>query len=579
MRRLRFLILALALLVWLLPSSMLAAPNDRQLAYTLEPLFHSDGLRFRVELSFRGDASGVTTLVLPNQWAGQKNLHQAIQNLRVVTRGAELAATAEAHLKRVRHRPNQKLRIRYELAQDFAGAPQNETRYRVILRRDYFHWIGHGAWVHADWPEDEPVRFSLRWKKLPQGWTLATSFGAARRRQDFHASLSAFRHAVFAGGDFRLQLVPVRGQAVYAAVRGIWSFPDSDFAALVQRIVEVEREFWQDFRSPYYLVTLLPLEAPPGSYSFGGTGLTDSFALFCTPNATLDDLKTLLAHEYFHNWNAQKLGTLQPPEPQLYWFSEGFTDYYAYLLLLRGGLLSLDDYLQKHNELLRDYYFLPVRADPNQRIVQDYWNDAEVQKLPYRRGLVLAANWNAEICRASGGRHSLDDAMRDLLQAAKPELTAADIAERVRRYGGRDVAPDIERYIERGELMAPVEGALGPHVEIALVEFPRFELGLDFHRLRAEKIIAGVQPGSAAYDAGLRDGQVVLRRSPIYLGDPAKPVEITIQDGAEERLHRYFPASREPVGVPQFALRPGSGERERAETLSWLGRAAAPCAR
>jgi predicted metalloprotease with PDZ domain len=358
-------------------------------------------------------------------------------------------------------------------------------------------------------------------------------------------------------------------------LRGMWQFSDAAFAKMVQKIIKVEREFWHDYSAPYYLVTLLPLEAPPNVVNTGGSGLTDAFANFATHNAELDRFKDLLAHEYFHNWNNVKLGRLKEPETLLYWFSEGFTDYYAYLLLLRSGLITLDEYIQRYNRLIREYYLSPVRDASNQRVLQDFWNEDDVHDLPYRRGFLLATNWNARIRTASGGKNSLDDVMLEMLRAAeqnKPVLTLEFINEYISRYTQHSILPDVQRYIENGGLIMPEKDAFGPYVQREFVEVPVFELGLDLEALRDKKVVAGVVPDSAAHRAGLRDGQVVVRRSsPIYVGDATKPLEITIIEDAGERTMKYYPASRKTVSVPQFKLRFGIVDKERTETLRWLG--------
>ncbi|MCJ7617326.1 MAG: hypothetical protein MUO43_12405 [Desulfobacterales bacterium] len=68
------------------------------------------------------------------------------------------------------------------------------------------------------------------------------------------------------------------------------------------------------------------------------------------------DLKYLFAHELFHTWNTGKLGVRQNPEQLIYWFSEGFTGYYARLLLLRAGLITIEEYVSDYNDKLIRYY-------------------------------------------------------------------------------------------------------------------------------------------------------------------------------------------------------------------------------
>jgi predicted metalloprotease with PDZ domain len=571
--------LALVICVHSTPTTAQSTParqGQRELKYALEPVLSENRLRFRVELQFRGDATGTTTLVLPNRWGGQQRLYQAVQNLQVVSTNSKLSDSAEPHVKVITHLPNQTLHVQYELLQDFAGTPKGTVRdyYRPLLQKDYFHWIGRSAWVRPAWDENEAVRVSLRWKNLPRAWTLANSFGANQKNQHFRATVEDFISAVFVGGDFRVHYIPVGGKPVYTAIRGSWQFSDAAFSEMVQSIIKVEREFWRDDSAPYYLVTLLSLEASSTSVNTGGTGATNAFANFATPNTGLDRFKQLLAHEYFHNWNSVRLGRLQEPDKLLYWFSEGFTDYYAYLMLLRARLISLDEYIERYNSWIREYYLSPVRTVNNQRVLQDFWNDDDVHDLPYRRGFLLATNWNALIRSNTGGRESLDDVMRDMLRAAqegKRELTKELINQQIRRRAGQDLLPDIRRYIEEGALIAPDKNVFGSHVELEVVEVPMFDLGLDLETLRARKVIAGIKEGSAAYRAGLRNGQSVVRRSAINIGDATKPIEITIKEGEGERTINYYPISEKTVSVPQFKLHSGITDKERTETLSMLG--------
>ena len=556
--------------------SNIIAAGQQELKFTLKPVFDGNQLYFRIDLKFRGEADGTTNLILPNRWGGQPKLYQGIKNLTTSSPNAKISDTDEPHIKIITHRPNQILQIRYELVQDFTGNLRGEIRYRPALQRDFFHLIGHGIWVLPQWNETEPISISLDWEKIPKSWTLAGSFGVNKLHQRFDTTLEGFIHSIFVGGNFRLKSDSIKGKPVNVAIRGKWKFTDEEFADLVRRIIRIERDFWKDYDAPYYLVTLTSLEAPPDVSFSAGTGLTNSFALFYTDDARLDNFKGLLAHEYFHNWNSLKLGRLVEPIQGMFWFSEGFTDYYAYLLLLRSGLISLDEYLQRYNRFIREYYLSPVREAENRKVIQDFWNDDDMHDLPYRRGFLLATNWNALIRNASGGKNSLDDVMLDLFKDAKadkPEITQELIDRYVSRYAGRSILPDIRQYVENGKLIVPDKDAFGSYVQMELVEERLFEPGLDLETLVTKKIIAGVKEDSTAYLAGLRDGQTVVRRLPIYVGDATKPIEITIKDGESEKTIKYFPASRKTFGIPQYKLKSGITEKERAEVLQMLGNA------
>ena len=150
-------------------------------------------------------------------------------------------------------------------------------------------------------------------------------------------------------------------------------------------------------------------------------------------------------------------------ERSLYWFSEGFTEYYSIALSRRSDLITDDDYVGQVNEILKQYYTSSVRNVPNSKIEKDFWTDSSLIRLPYLRGFLLAEFWDQKIKIASGNRHSLDDVMRcifDKAQKNKGIFFQEDIEEVVAKFlsGAKQ---DIETYIINGEMIVPKEKAYG----------------------------------------------------------------------------------------------------------------------
>ncbi len=554
----------LALLLAVAPTAVFAhadAPAALDIAYTMTVMAAADGTRLTVDVTFRGNASGATEIELPSAWGGQEHLYDCIRNLAVLSQGATLADGASPSVKNVTHRPGQKLALRYEIVQDVPGVPSagRSITYRPIVQPTYVHLIGHAAFVTPAIDASTPVHATFAWRGLPRDWSVATSYGAGSRTQRFTGLLGDLQHSIFVAGDFRLRTLSIRSKPVVVAMRGRWKFTDDDFNQLVAKVFTIEREFWNDFNYPYYVITLIPLEGSPGQYSIGGTALKNSFATFVTTNAAIEDLKHLLAHELFHNWNPESLGRLREPEQYMYWFSEGFTDYYTYELLRRSGLFTEQQYVDHYNELLRQYYLSPVRTADNERILKDFFADQDVGRLPYWRGALIAMTWDAEIRSATGGKRSLDDFMRAVRARAQStanfEVSNESLAALARDELGRDPSPDLEHYAVKGELIAPPPAGLGPAYELVPVEIATFELGVDLDAIVKKKLITDVKVESAAYDAGLRDGQTIVRRKPIHVGDASQPVEITVQDGAAEKTITYLPRSRATISVPQYRKR------------------------
>lgn len=547
---------SLFLLIFIFILSVAAEAKAPRLDIVVTPAANNS---YSIKISFEGDANRSIGLRLPSEWGGQQELYKAVRGLTAIN-GASLKETDKPFLKTLNYDPQKKVTYTYNISQDFIEPLKNEIRYRPVTDPQYIHWIGNTIWVLPDWDDNTEVDVSIEWKGFAKEWTIANSFASGKHKQKFRAELQQLRSAVFVAGDYRLIETKASGNIVNLAIRGNWQFSDTELAAMTAKIIEVERDFFRDHSQKYYLVTLIPIDGGgPNSLSIGGTGLTDSFALFSTPNARLDQFKNLLAHEYAHNWIPGKL--IQMPsenEQSFYWFSEGFTEFYTLRLLYRGGLMTQAEFIGRYNELIREYYMSPVKTASNERILKDFWTDMQVQRLPYLRGFLYATNLDAEIRRASKDTRSLDDVVREMLDSSKEnaeEVTIRSLAAIFTKQLGSDAVPDIMRYLIEGNLIVPHGDALGNAVTQEMVEHPVFELGFDFDKFAKERIVANLDPKSSAYAAGLRNGQQRTDGFSLTFGETSKEVELKVKDETGEKVVRFFPVARERLKMPLYKLK------------------------
>ena len=180
---------------------------------------------------------------------------------------------------------------------------------------------------------------------MEAGWKVASSFSVEpEEASDATTTIHDFCQAVFLAGELRLLRRDIHGAPLWIAIAGTdWGFTDEAFADTAAKVVAAQRGFFADYAWPYFLISVIPVgRYNPRSTSKGGTGLTNSFAIFMTPKTglALDEdgrgVPWLLSHELFHLWNGHRY-RLEEPDQLGYWFSEGFTDYYARRLLLRAG--------------------------------------------------------------------------------------------------------------------------------------------------------------------------------------------------------------------------------------------------
>ena len=531
--------------------------------------------RYEITLRFQGERSGRSSIRLPTEWAGAEHPERGIDDVTVLTPGAQLEHTDRPQVERIVHRPGERVALRYRLHQIPEGDLHVRwgTTYLPIIRPGHFEWIGWTTWV-VPYDDQTRVKVRVRFVDLPADWTFASSFGLDRTGVAFEGDLVHFRESLFVGGDFRLLTRPARGGRVVIAVRGRWPFGDDALADRAQTIVDGTRAFWHDDTQPDFLITLMPIAGPQAALSRGGTGLSRSFAAWTTPVDSLDELDALFTHEYFHTWNPSDLGTPVEPEALEYWFTEGFTDYYTQQLRLRWRMTTLGDYAAAFDDVLKSLAHLKENTLPNAEIGARFFSEGRtIGKLPYWRGMLLAARWDAVIRASSHGARSLDDAMRALRDDRRigiERLDADRIVRAMRQEGVFEAGSDVERLIDRGGLPVLDDGTLTSCIRIDTIVDRGFEPGFNFEESMKTRRITDVDVDGAAYAAGLRDGQRLVSVSLARRTDIPASVGVEESDGSDRRVIEYLPLGRE-VFRQRAAMREGIDAARRMACLAELG--------
>ena len=380
-------------------------------------------------------------------------------------------------------------------------------------------------------------RIALTWDltRLGGAATAMSSLGEGDVRLDAGPAERLHR-SLFMAGDMRRTPAEVKPTGFSAAWLGDPPFDPRPLMTWAGDLHGWMSRFFQDPTQPPYRVILRynPINAG------GGAALTNSFLL--TWGQTAKDpegLKGTLAHEMIHTWTASGLGGQ--------WYGEGIAVHYQALLPLRAGLIKPEAYLEDINDTARRYYTNALNDTPDEQIAPRFWEDTRIRVLPYDRGALYFAVLDGKIRRASAGKRSLDELVIEMARrrrAGEPVTDAVwlELLDGALGPEGRKVHADMLA----GKLMLPEAGDFGPCFTRTTGRFRRFELGFEPKSLvGAAKTIRGLQPGSEAAKAGLRDGDVVTYAAALdgVQGDPARTLTLSVtRDG------RTFPITYLPRG-------------------------------
>lgn len=449
----------------------------------------------QVSLSFRGDTSGQTILILPFQIAEMDDLYKNIENLRAIN--ASIEKTTDPKIYLLRHAPDEIIFITYQVKQGWQGPPTDPTQSLIpIFQKNYFQFPGEGVLIYPEsYKNEKKIAITLNWH-TPNKWMIANSYGTNHSYQKITTNLYSILRGLYIGGDYRLYQIPVKDGIVWTAIQGEWKFKDEEFNNTMAKIISAGRSFWND-HSPHYLATLLFIGKD--CKNAGGTGHTNSFSAFFNADCSLTNINMLhvLSHENFHNWNNYEnfFGELDKKrEVYYYWFSEGFTNYYASLLNLRSGLINFEDYINRYNKVLVDYYSSPVNSISIEQISENIWQNSAIERLVYQQGEILAHNWDTQIKLATN-QQSLDDLMKALLNSAKTEKLTLDKMNRIaEQYQKFDLLQNVNS-LYAGNILFPNPNSLGPCVYQIMIKdelkaIPQFVLDQTMWQSEPAKCLA-----------------------------------------------------------------------------------------
>ncbi|HTL04739.1 MAG TPA: PDZ domain-containing protein [Gemmatimonadales bacterium] len=234
-------------------------------------------------------------------------------------------------------------------------------------------------------------------------------------------------------------------------------------------------------------------------------------------------LASITAHEMFHSWNVKRLRPVemvpyrydQPQETTLLWVSEGITDYYADLALLRGGIidslvfLNLTDGKRQQTDQRA-----PVALEDASLSTWIHPTDGTAD-IYYDKGSLAGFLLDVLIRDASDNRRSLDDVMRGLYQtfykAGKGFSTADWWAAVSAAAGGKSFADFSARYVDGRE---PFPWAtVGPLAGLQFVADSErlIRLGVTTVADSSKVFVTGVTAGGAADEAGVEAGDQLLK--------------------------------------------------------------------
>jgi len=461
---------------------------------------------------------------------------------------------------------------------------------------DFGQFLGTNLFLYEEDQLDRPaeVRFAL-----PAGWQVTTALKGSGSGPYAAADYHELADAETFIGKYNLDSMRVDGKWIRIAV-----WPDEAYSPAVARNIRTDLEKIAKtenalFGGPPYEHYTVFFNVIRGPVNFGG-GLEHSASQFdIMPAGAFADaagnlgdfMVPLMSHEYFHLFNVKRIrpSKLWPYDyhaeqyTALLWWSEGVTDYYADLTNLRSGLWTAEQFLNNVAADMQQVESAPEPWSEEDGSLATWINEVFVNssQLYYPKGALTGMLLDVSLRDATDNRHGLDDVMRALyarFYQQRKGFRTPDLLALLREFGMPDADGFYEKYINGREPL-PYETVLSK----AGIAVNRQTTSSPFLGINAQPgpegklVVQGVVAGSAADEAGLQSGDVLVKVGDVetrtdqdwgaqfrrrYRGQGGTPLTITVQRDqttvtlntqVRERSATTFDVTRAPSPNPKQA--------------------------
>ena len=227
----------------------------------------------------------------------------------------------------------------------------------LSVDHSHAHMNMPATFMFAHGMESAPIKLTIH---PPPGWKVATQLARTRDSSVFTApNLQWFMDSPTEVGPVTIRSwTETRGNKTstwHLAVHHTGTEADVDsFAVMVHAVVDQEIAMWgepagYDYGTYTFIIDYLPWASGDGMEHRNSTIISRSTPIADSARR-LRNLNTV-AHEFFHSWNMERLRSkgIEPFDfdrenmSSDLWFGEGFTNYYAPLMIRRAGLYTNDD--------------------------------------------------------------------------------------------------------------------------------------------------------------------------------------------------------------------------------------------
>jgi predicted metalloprotease with PDZ domain len=521
----RYLPVSIVIILFSAPQISLAQTDQFRIDYIVEVTSVEDQL-FHVTADVKNIRQPAIDLSLPTWtpgWYTVENYAKNILRFRITDANGKTLPHSMTRKQtwRIDSKGVDRIKVEFDYRADILALNQAK------ITKDLAFFTGIQLFLMAEGHRLSPSTVKLI---VPSGWAINSALKSESEPNIFSApDYDTLVDAPTIAGSFDQARFEVEGKPHYFIGYPAGAFSKEKtglFTDMLAKIAKAESAIFGGL--PYDKYVYFYFFARPESNAGGALEHLNSHVLFGAPGqfATPRMMAGTAAHEFFHLWNVKRIRPVEmwpydysrENESPLLWVSEGFTNYYDNLALLRSGLQTREQFLESVVSAITGVESNEARtyispADASTSTWLGYDTPVAFGISYYTQGQNLGALLDLSILHDTAGVARLDDVMRALFREFYQKgkgFSTEDLISVINRITKRDYHDFFRRYIRGVEVpnYSMILGYAGYQAEKTVQRVP--VVGLDVGVTSNGDIqVTRVKPGSPAAAAGLERGDLL----------------------------------------------------------------------
>jgi predicted metalloprotease with PDZ domain len=487
---------------------------------------------FHVTMNIDSVSEDITMITLPAWTPGSYSIRDYARNVRLKKANTPENETIEIHRKdkstwKLINGNHKTFTVSYEV---YAGEFSVRGSH---LDSTHGYLNGTNVFMYVEGYKDQSVELLI---KPFEDWKISTGMEKIGENKFRATNYDIFADCPIEIGKHRSLFFTVDGKEHEIALYGRGNEKEEDLTRDFKKIVETSREIFGSLPYKRYVFILHLTDNGNGGLEHLNSNTIDYNRFTFAEKEEYHKFLSVVSHEFFHAWNVKRirpleLGPFNYKEENyttLLWVSEGVTNFYAMIILLRSGIITREEYFKHVASMIKSYESTPgtiyeSAADSSFdawiKLYRDSPNNLNSYVSYYLKGEILGFMISLRICEYTKGQKSLDNVMRHMMEKYNKDgkgFTERDILSILSEVSSLDFTPFFEKHVRGTEYIDFVEEL--KRLSLDLQKTYSFEdidgkknvAYLGFLTTKDLSSVMGVLEGSPAQKAGIFPGDELI---------------------------------------------------------------------